>query len=119
MTEENKEVSEINNSCRYCDKGIITDKVRDLCHLIGAYRVPAHNICNLNIKQKDSDFIPVILQNFSKYDSHLFLKRLVYTKNDKVDFKILPKTNEEYISITYGCVNIMDSKDSYQVVLIK
>ena len=63
----------------------------------------------MNVKQKDSNFIPVILHNFSKYDSHLFFKRLVDIKNDKVDFKILPKTNEENRSITYGCVKFMDS----------
>ena len=86
-----------------------TDKVRDHCHLTGAYRGAAHNICNLNVKQKDSNFNPVILHNFSKHDCHLFFKILVDMKNDKVDFKILPKTNEEYISITSGCIKIMDS----------
>ena len=38
-----------------------------------------------------------------------FFKRLVDIKNDKVDFKISPKTNEEHISITYGCIKFMDS----------
>ena len=109
MTEENKEGFGNNNNCRYCEKEIITDKVRDHCHLTGVYRGPAHNICNLNIKQKDSTFIPVIIYNFGKFDQHLFFKRLFDIKNDKVDFKILTKTNEEYISITYGCVKIIYS----------
>ena len=30
-------------------------------------------------------------------------------KNDKVNFDIIPKTNEEYISVTYGCVRFIDS----------
>ena len=72
MTEKNKEDFENNNICRYCEKEIITDKVTDHCHLTGAYRGAAHNICNLNVKQKDSTFIPVILHSFSKYDCHLF-----------------------------------------------
>ena len=38
-----------------------------------------------------------------------FCKRLNDIKNDEVDFKISPKTNEEYISITYGCIKIMAS----------
>ena len=38
-----------------------------------------------------------------------FFKRLVDVKNEKVDFKILPKTNEEHISIPYGCIKFMDS----------
>ena len=28
---------------------------------------------------------------------------------DKVDFDIIPKTNEEYISVTYGCIRFIDS----------
>ena len=30
-------------------------------------------------------------------------------KNDKVKFDIIPKTNEEYISVTYGCIRFIDS----------
>ena len=40
--------------------------------------------------------------------SHVFLK-LVDRKNDKVKFDIIPKTNEEYISVTYGCIRFIDS----------
>ena len=109
MTEENKENFENNNVCRYCEKEILTDKVGDHCHLTGTCRGPAHNIWNSNVKQKDSNFIPVILHIFSKYDSHLFIERLVDMKNDKIDFKTLPQTNEEYISIRYGCIKFMDS----------
>ena len=39
----------------------------------------------------------------------MFLKKLVDKKNDKVKFDIIPKTNEEYISVTYGCIRFMDS----------
>ena len=39
----------------------------------------------------------------------MFFKRLVDLKNDKVKFKIIPKTNEEYISLTYGCIRFIDS----------
>ena len=39
----------------------------------------------------------------------MFFKRLVGKKKDKVDFDILPKTNEEYISVTYGCIRFNDS----------
>ena len=30
-------------------------------------------------------------------------------KNDKVKFDIIPKTNEEYMSVTYGCIRFIDS----------
>ena len=38
-----------------------------------------------------------------------FSKKLVDKKNDKVKSDITPKTNEEYISVTYGCIRFFDS----------
>ena len=39
----------------------------------------------------------------------MFFKMLVDLKNDKVKLDITPKTNEEYISVTYGCMRFIDS----------
>ena len=39
----------------------------------------------------------------------MFFKKLVDKKKDKVEFEIIPKTNEEYISVTYGCIRLIDS----------
>ena len=39
----------------------------------------------------------------------MFFKKLVDKKKDKVKFEIIPKTNEEYISVTYGCIRFIDS----------
>ena len=39
----------------------------------------------------------------------MFFKKLVDLKKDKVKFKIIPKTNEEYISVKYGCIIFIDS----------
>ena len=39
----------------------------------------------------------------------MFFKKLVDRKNDKVKFDIIPKTNEEYKSVTYGCIRFIDS----------
>ena len=36
-------------------------------------------------------------------------KKLVDRKNDKVKFINIPKTNEEYISVTFGCIKIFES----------
>ena len=38
-----------------------------------------------------------------------FFKKLVDLKKDKVKFKIIPKTNEEYIAVKYGCIRFIDS----------
>ena len=109
MTQENEEDYKNNNICRFCEKEIITDKVRDHCHLTGKYRGPPHSKCNINVTQKQSNFIPFLFHNFSNYDCHMFFKKLVDMKKDQVDFEIIPKTNEEYISVTYGCIRFIDS----------
>ena len=74
--------------CRFCEKNIESDKVRDHCHLTGNYRGPAHSKCNINVTQKQSSFIPFTIHNFSNYDCHLFFKKLVDKKNDKIKLKI-------------------------------
>ena len=109
MTEENEEDYRIKNICRFCEKNIESDEVRDHCHLTGKCRVPAHSKCNVNVTQKQSNFIPFTFHNFSNYDCHMFFKKLADKKKDKLDFEIIPKTNEEYISVTYGCIRFIDS----------
>ena len=39
----------------------------------------------------------------------MFFRKLVDKKNDKVKNKIIPKTVEEHISVTYGCIRFIDS----------
>ena len=109
MTEENEETYRNNNIRRLCEKKFLIKKVRDHCHLTGNYRGPAHSVCITNVTQKHSNFISVIFHNFSNNDCHIFTKRLVDKKNDQVKFDITPKTNVEYISVTYGCIRFIDS----------
>ena len=109
MTQEDKEDFANTNICRVCEKKIESDKVCVHCHLTGKYRGPAHKTCNINVNQKDSNFIPFAFLNFSNYDCHMFFKRLVNIKTDKVKFKIIPKTKEEYILVKYGCIRFIDS----------
>ena len=109
MTEEDEEDYKNNNICRFCEREILSDKVREHCHLTSKHRGQAHNICNINVSQQRSNFIPFIFHNFSNYDCHMFFRRLVDLKNEKVKFDIIPKTNEEYISVSYGCIRFTDS----------
>ena len=39
----------------------------------------------------------------------MFFKKLVFKKNDKVKFDIIPKTNDEHIFVTYGCIRFINS----------
>ena len=95
MTKENEEDFKNNNICRFCEKEMLSDKVRDHCYLTGKDRGPAHNTCNKNVKQRVSNLISFAFHNFSNYECHMFFKSLVDLKKDKVKFKIIPKTNGE------------------------
>ena len=85
LTEEDEEDFKNNNICRFCEKDIDCDKVRDHCHLTGKYGGPAHSICYTIVTQDQSNFIPFIFRKFSNYDCHMFFKKLVDRKNDEVN----------------------------------
>ena len=53
MTQEDKEDFVNNNICQFCEREILSDKVRVHCLLTGKYHGPAHNTCNINVKQKE------------------------------------------------------------------
>ena len=101
MTQEDEEEYRNNNNCQFFEKHIESDKVRDHCHLTGKYRRPAHSKCNVNVTQKQNNFLPFIFHIFSNYDCHKFFKKLVDKKKAKVELEIIPKTNEEYINIIW------------------
>lgn len=82
-------------TCHICDHILLGDRVRDHCHITGKYRGAAHQYCNLQYKLPK--FLPVFFHNLSGYDSHLFIKELGEAPGP---IKIIPKTKENYISIT-------------------
>ena len=92
-----------------CLKYIESEKVRDHFQLTGNYRGQAHSFCYINVTQKQSNFIPFIFHNSSNYDCHMFFKRIVDIKKDKVNFDITPETKEDYRSVKYGCLRFIDS----------
>ena len=54
-------------------------------------------------------FIQFIFHSFSNYDYNKFFKKIVDKKDDKAVFKTVPKTKEEYISVTHGCLRFNNS----------
>ena len=96
------------NICRFCEKETIIGEVRDHCLLTGRYRGPAQNNCNFNVTQNLSIFTPFPFHNFTNFGCHMFFKELVYRKNDEVKFDIIARTNEEHISVLYGCVRFIE-----------
>ena len=84
--------------CYICKKvfSCNNDKVRGHCHLTGKYRGPAHNNCNLNLKEK-VNFIPTFFHNLAGFDGHLFIRELA--ESDGI-IECLAKNKEDYISFT-------------------
>ena len=109
MTQKNEENYRKNIICQFCENKISSDKVSDHCHLTGKYRCPALSKCNINVKQKQSIFITLKFHSFSNNDCHMFFKRLVELRTDKVNIDIIPKRNENIKSVTYGCISFVDS----------
>ena len=109
LTEKYEEHYRDNNIFRFCDKGLVFDVGRYHCPLASKYRGPADNICNINVTQKQSKFISFVFHNFSNNDCHVFFKKLVDKKYDKIKFDIKPQTNEENIPLTNGCKRFLDS----------
>ena len=103
MTEDDEHYKN-NNICRFSEEEFFSHNVRDHCNLTGKYRGPAHGRCNINFTQNQKKFIPIVFYTFSKYDCHLFFKKLDDKKNDKVKIKVIPKTNENYIWVNYGSI---------------
>ena len=118
MTEKDEEDFRNNNICRFCEKYKECDKVRDHCHLTGKYRGPAHSKCNCNFTQGQSNFIPFFFTISVIMIVICSLKKVVDKKNVKVNSDIIPKTNEEYLSVSYGCIRFINSYDFYQVAWI-
>ncbi|KAF7996123.1 hypothetical protein HCN44_010379 [Aphidius gifuensis] len=84
--------------CHICTKKFTPDdiKVRDHCHVTGAYRGAAHVGCNLNYQE--SCTIAVVFHGLSNYDSHFLIKQLKKQFPGTIDLLALNK--ESYISFT-------------------
>ena len=97
MTKEDEEHFRSTNNCWFCETEILDTKGRDHCHLTGDYRGVADEKCNIIVKQKDSNFIPILFHNFSNYDCHLFFKKLI----DKKPIDLDNGMNKRYADTNY------------------
>ena len=70
-------------------------KARDHSHFAGRYRGAAHKICNFLYRKPN--FTPVVFHNLSGYDSHLFLKNLVFSEGG---IDCIPNNEDRYIIFT-------------------
>ena len=110
ITPEEEESFKLAEECWLCEEPFTEDKVGDHYHLTGKYRGAAHNICNINCKQRSSSFVPIFFHNFSGYDCHLIFQELLIQAFEKgYEPKIIPKSMDNYVSIQVGCLRFLDS----------
>ena len=85
-------------------------KLSDHDHLTGKYRGAAHSKCSMNVKQKQSSFVPIFFHIFSGYDCQLLFEQLL-TQAFKMGHEpiITPKSMENYVSVQVGCLRNLDS----------
>ena len=89
-------------------------KIREHNHFNGEYRGAACQSCNTR-EGKASKEIPVFFHNGSNYGFHFIVTELMRYENQYNKVEVLPKTSEEYISITYGNIyRKLIFKDSYR-----
>ena len=76
------------------------DKVRDHDHLTGKDRRAAHCECNINVKQKQSSFVPILFPNFFGYDCQL-ISDILLTQDFKMGYesKTIPESMENYVNV--------------------
>ena len=110
-SQEEEEVQfQLAEECWLCENPLDDTKVRDHDHLTGKYRGAAHNICNINCKQRSSSFVPIFFHNFSGYDCHLIFEELLTEAyNQNYNPTIIPKSLENYVSVQVGCLRFLDS----------
>ena len=89
--------------CHICFKEFEPDnpKVRGHCHYTGLYRGPAHMNCNL--RYRIPSYIPILFHNLSRYDAHLFIRKLG-KKFDKGKIGVIAENKEKYISFNVDVV---------------
>ena len=109
LTGEEEESFKNFKNCRFREESMYFYKISYDFQLTGKYGGLFHQIWNINITQKQSKFTPIVSHNFSSYDFHLFFKKLKGKRKNEVKLDIIPKTNEEYISVTVGSVRFIDS----------
>ena len=113
--EEEKQFQE-SNLCWLCEKpfeesvNLDNYKVIDYNHITGKYRGTAHNICKINCKQTQLNFVPIIFHNFSGYDCHIIFEELLSQSFAiGIEPKIIPKSLENYVSVQVGYLRFLDS----------
>ena len=108
--------------CWLCDINFvnINKKVGHYCKMTGKYLGASHQTCIDYVNKVNlHKFIPVLYHKFSKYDNHMFFNELINSKVEKNNLSVIPRTNEENMSVIYACIKFLDSMRFQQASLEK
>ena len=82
-------------------------KVRDHCHLTGAFRNALCSLCNLSHGKTNSQ-IHVVFHGLNNYDQHFIISNLS-KRESQIPIRIVPYSSEKFISFTIGNLCFKDS----------
>ena len=100
--EEKEELLKSSENCYLCNKHLEKDeKIIEHNHLSGEIRAISCSSCN-RLESRDGKQLPIFFHNGSGYDFHFITEELIKHETEYKKVKVLPKDNENYISITYG-----------------
>ena len=68
----------------------------------------AQKNCIENAEKQDTA-VHFLFHNFSRYKSHLIFKNLINILGIK-KIKVIPQISENYMSLAYGCIRLLDSR---------
>ena len=77
MTKEDEEDFKHIKICRFRERSVICDKIRDHWLLTCIYRGPVNNKCDKNVREKKTNFSPFVFHKFGIYHCRLFFKKLL------------------------------------------
>lgn len=97
FTEQDAQVFRDAEICHLCKNRFRenSQKVRDHCHQTGRFIGAAHNVCNMNRKEKA--VVKIFAHNFSGYDSHLIIENLSHPSVTNVS--VIPKSGEKFMMV--------------------
>ena len=120
MTKEDNKKFYRAKCCYLCDKGWdelleekgtkTSAKVKDHCHITGAFRGPAHSCCNLKIRQNwQARNIPVFFHNSTGYDMHFLVTSLPEVREKCKKLDCIPINAQKFKTLSVDRFKILDS----------
>lgn len=106
MTVEDEETFIDSENCYICEGELLSDKVRDHCHMTGIFLGAAHSECNLN--RKESKRIPIYCHNMAGYDSH-FIIRALGNEPRIVTSSALPSNGQKLKTFSLNSFHFLDT----------